>query len=258
METLRIGSKGTLVEHWQFFLRGLNLFFGEIDGVFGDATKAATQEFQRKQGLKDDGIAGNLTLGTAMSLGFHVVDDNPDLPDTLDPPPKPNFAPLDLAGRQAAFGKFPFVSAPVDGNPEAIRITSNWEADNIVTVTIPQLIGVSGAPATGRVRFHKLVAPRVVELFQAWEDAGLKRLISSYAGSFVPRFIRGSRSVLSQHAFGSAFDINANWNGFGVTPAALNAKGSVRALVPMANERGFYWGGHFAKRDGMHFEVAKP
>jgi peptidoglycan hydrolase-like protein with peptidoglycan-binding domain len=258
MDTLRVGSKGELVEHWQFFLRGLNLYFGETDGVFGAKTRLATQEFQRAHGLKDDGIAGNVTLGTAMSLGFHVVDDSPALPDTLDPPPKPNFPPLDLAGRQAAFGKYPFVPAAVPGNPEAIRITSNWVAENIVTVTIPQLIGVSGAPANGHAQFHRLVAPRAVALFQAWENAGLKALVLSYAGSFVPRFIRGSLSILSQHAFGSAFDINAQWNGFGATPAALGAKGSVRALVPIANELGFYWGGHFARRDGMHFEIARP
>jgi len=43
---------------------------------------------------------------------------------------------------------------------------------------------------------------------------------------------------------------------FGRTPAALGTTGSVRALVPIANERGFYRGWHFAKRDGMHFEIA--
>jgi hypothetical protein len=146
----------------------------------------------------------------------------------------------------------------VPGNPEAISIKSGWEAENIVTVTIPQLIGVSGAPANGHARFHRLVAPRVVALFQAWEDAGLKELLLSWEGAFVPRFIRGSLTVLSQHAFGSAFDINARWNGFGATPAAIGAKGSVRQLVPIANQLGFYWGGHFARRDGMHFEIATP
>jgi peptidoglycan hydrolase-like protein with peptidoglycan-binding domain len=258
MDTLRVGTKSDLVERWQSYLRGLNLFLGEANGVFGDDTKQATQEFQRAHGLADDGIAGNTTLGLAMSLGFHVVDDDPALADTLDPPPKPNFPPLDLAGRQAAFGAFPFVSAPAPDNPEAIRITSNWETENIVTVTVPQLRGVVGAPSNGTVRFHRLVAPRAVALFQAWDDAGLKGLILSYAGSFVPRFIRGSRSVLSQHAFGSAFDINADFNGLGATPVALGAKGSVRALVPIANQLGFYWGGHFARRDGMHFELGKP
>jgi hypothetical protein len=62
---------------------------------------------------------------------------------------------------------------------------------------------------------------------------------------------------LSNHAFGSAFDINAGQNGLGRIPAAVGAYGSVRELVPIAHRFGFYWGGHFSRADGMHFEVAK-
>lgn len=41
-------------------------------------------------------------------------------------------------------------------------------------------------------------------------------------------------------------------------PALEDAQGSLRELVPIANEHGFFWGGHFKRRpDGMHFEVAK-
>jgi hypothetical protein len=28
-------------------------------------------------------------------------------------------------------------------------------------------------------------------------------------------------------------------------------------LVGIANDNGFYWGGHFTRLDGMHFEIAK-
>ena len=34
-------------------------------------------------------------------------------------------------------------------------------------------------------------------------------------------------------------------------------KSSVRELVPIAHDHGFYWGGHFSRCDGMHFEVAR-
>jgi hypothetical protein len=37
----------------------------------------------------------------------------------------------------------------------------------------------------------------------------------------------------------------------------MGQKGCVRELVPIANEFGFYWGGHFSRMDGMHFEIAK-
>ena len=29
------------------------------------------------------------------------------------------------------------------------------------------------------------------------------------------------------------------------------------AMVPFAHDYGFYWGGHFSRHDGMHFEVAR-
>lgn len=69
----------------------------------------------------------------------------------------------------------------------------------------------------------------------------LIRLVLTYAGSFDPRFIRGSTTTLSNHAFGSAFDINAEWNPLGHTPAPKGTEGSVRELVPIAHEYGFYW-----------------
>jgi hypothetical protein len=36
-------------------------------------------------------------------------------------------------------------------------------------------------------------------------------------------------------------------------------KGSVRELVPIASEQGWYWGGHYqSRKDGMHFELVRP
>lgn len=41
--------------------------------------------------------------------------------------------------------------------------------------------------------------------------------------------------------------------------AEITPPGCVFELVPLAHQFGFYWGGHFkTRRDGMHFEVAKP
>jgi hypothetical protein len=53
------------------------------------------------------------------------------------------------------------------------------------------------------------------------------------------------------------FDVNFEWNRMGTVPALRGDKGSVRERVPIANEHGFYWGGHFSRRDGMHFEPAQ-
>jgi hypothetical protein len=73
--------------------------------------------------------------------------------------------------------------------------------------------------------------------------------------------MRGGKQ-LSTHAFGCAFDINVPWNGYYKVPALVGDQGSVRELVPIANQHGFYWGGHFqyghGLSDGMHFEWARP
>jgi hypothetical protein len=247
METIRQGSKGAQVTRWQFFLIGQGAQM-LADGDFGSKTHNETVAFQKKHRLVADGIVGKNTYLAAFKLGLR-------LQEALDFPGKPNFRPLSgNNARAAVFGKFKFRSKR-DGT-EAIEILGDWEQKNIVAVEIPQLVGVPGMLPSGKVRFHRLGAKQLQQLFKDWENAGLIPLILTYAGSYVPRFIRGSRTTLSNHAFGSAFDINVAWNGLGQVPALLGEKGCVRELVEIAHKNGFYWGGHFKRQDGMHFEVA--
>lgn len=173
-------------------------------------------------------------------------------------PPRPAFPPLVTnRQREALFGRYDYVRAPRPGNPEAIRILGSWERDNIVEVPIPQLARALGAKAPAVIRFHRLAARQLQTLWEEWEAADLLNRIYSFDGGFVARFVRGSRSVLSNHAFGSAFDVNEAFNPFGQRPASNGRRGSVRDLVPIANRNGFYWGGHYqSRKDGMHFEVA--
>lgn len=102
---------------------------------------------------------------------------------------------------------------------------------------------------------HRLAAPHIQRLFQAWEEAGLLHLVLTYSGGYAARFISRTQTP-SNHAFGAAFDINEEWNGQPRTPTATGRRGSIRELVPIANSLGFYWGGHYRNRpDGMHFEL---
>ena len=190
-----------------------------------------------------------------MLLGFGLItDDRTDITGD-NYPEKPKFSPLvSNAERTAVFGKIAFKSKPLADNPENIEITNNWGRDNIIKVTIPQLVAIKG---TGTVYFHKKGANQLIKLFKDWEKAGLLHKVLTWEGAYNPRFIRGSRTVLSNHAFGTAFDINYSWNKLGVIPALVGQKGCVRELVKIANDNGFYWGGHFTRRDGMHFEIAK-
>jgi hypothetical protein len=153
------------------------------------------------------------------------------------------------------FGTFAFKSTPVKANPEAITITDGWDKKNIVTVKIPQLKNLSWSE---NVSCHKLISDQLRSLFNEWEKEGNIDKILTYGGLWVPRYIRGSRTTLSNHSWGTAFDINVQWNMLGSRPALKGEKGSVRELVQTANKHGFYWGGHFKSRpDGMHFEAYK-
>jgi hypothetical protein len=255
LKLIRINSQDEQVTNWQNFLIGQGLYEGEVNGIFAEETQKATIAFQKKVNLQPDGIVGNKTYGAAMQLGFGgTVDDRVDKSGT-NFPPKPAFNPLTTnAERQQLFGTFTFVSDPVPGNPENIRVTNNWANENITMASIPQLVHLKGSD---RVQFHKLAANQLIKLWSDWDAAGLMPLVITWAGSYVPRFIRGSRTTLSNHSFGTAFDINVDWNPLGAVPALAGQKGSVRELVPIANSNGFYWGGHFTRLDGMHFEIAK-
>lgn len=267
MRVLYSGQSGDDVRLWQVFLRGLSPnSVIEATGVFDDPTKVETQGFQRASGVTPDGVVGPKTLGFAMHAGFNPLSDDRTSEDSSSWPPVPSFGPMSSADRLKTFGTFSYVPAPVPNNPEAIQITGNWVASNIVTVNIPELMNVSGAPSSGNVAFHKLAAKQLVEVWSLWNQAGLKPLVLTWAGTWNPRFVRGSRVYLSNHAWGTAFDINVQWNMLGSQPALKGQKGSIRELIKIANDCGFYWGGHFGyardgsaggRSDGMHFEICR-
>lgn len=264
---LQQGSRGPEVVRWQLFLIGQGFDQSKADGDFGPKTADATQRFQARYGLPQTGMLDGATLSVAQQEGYPKPLPSPVPVDTSGEhkrsaawPPPPAFQPLvGTAERQRVFGAFRYVPAPVPGNPEAIKILDDWDDRNIVRVTVPELGGIPYAPKDGAVLFHHKGADQLLALFRAWDQAGVRHLIKSWAGSWVPRFVRGSRATLSNHSFGSAFDLNAPQNPLGATPALVGSAGSVRELVPLANAHGFYWGGHFRGRpDGMHFELAIP
>ena len=164
--------------------------------------------------------------------------------------------PLTHVQRVEKFGRFTFTATPTPANPEAIRIDPAWVRANIAGFEVLQMAKL-GRPT--RVDFHRLAGHRLVEMWQAWDDAGLLDRVRTFNGAWVPRYKRGKAgggpASLSNHSWGTALDVNAKWNPLGKEPAALGAIGCVRELVPLAEAHGFAWGGNFkARPDGMHLE----
>jgi D-alanyl-D-alanine carboxypeptidase-like protein len=152
-----------------------------------------------------------------------------------------------------------------------IRLLHGFEQNNIEFVLVPQLVGVNdvrtdalqaaGAKFNGRLKFFKPAHAQLLAAFAEIEAAGLKNRLISIAGSFNPRLQRqkggGFVEKPSNHSFGTAFDINSDFNQQGKVPPAIGKLGSVRELVPIFEKHGFRWGGEFQTPDGMHFEVVK-
>lgn len=66
---VKYGSKGTEVKTVQTKLKKWGYYKGNVDGVFGWRTRTAVITFQKKHGLKADGIVGT---ATAKAIGLPV------------------------------------------------------------------------------------------------------------------------------------------------------------------------------------------
>ena len=160
--------------------------------------------------------------------------------------------PLTNAQRVKRFGRFSFRSAPKPGNPERIEVLGDWPSKNIVRVPCPELapLGLTAC------LLHRDAAESFVKLWRAWRLAGMTPEIQSWNGSYVTRYKRGKAgggiAALSNHAWGTAFDVNARLYPLG---REVPADDVMRHLAGVAHACGWFWGGDFRSRpDGMHFE----
>ena len=259
------GSSGEAVVQWQQFLRGLELFMHPCLGLFDDNTDAATRAFQAREGCQVDGKVGNETYGVAMGRGLCLVtSDSPDETGPNWPPPPKGLRKMRPEERPAILGRIAYRHKPVKGNPEGVELTNSWKKDNIVRAYIPQLAQIKGiwhrgrlygkGPADGVVWCHRLFVDPLSDTFAEWGEAGLLPGLLTHDGLLAIRFIRGSRTYLSNHCYGSAIDLNAGWNGLRCRPALVGQRGTLRKHVEIANNNGLWWLGH-TFYDGMHFEL---
>ena len=94
-----------------------------------------------------------------------------------------------------------------------------------------------------------MIAP-LTTAFSNLISRGFVQELKTFDGCFNIRKKRGLASM-SLHAWGLAIDVNAAWNGLGVTPV-LSA-----GFVKCFTDAGFDWGGTWQRKDGMHFQLSK-
>lgn len=79
--------------------------------------------------------------------------------------------------------------------------------------------------------------------------------VLGHMGMLCCRNVRGSKTSISNHSFGTAIDLTID----GVLDAY--GDGTVQLglvkIYPIFNRHGWYWGADFRKEDGMHFEVSR-
>lgn len=249
MKSISSHSKGILVEKWQYFLlgEGYNL---TVSGVFDEQTLHNTKLFQQHNEINIDGVVGNETFQKAMELGFLLVETSTHVAFDYLLPPLPKFRPTTPYLMKSHLGNFSFIEQ-VD---QTLAITDNWVKENIVHIEIPDLQLEKPLP---ELKFNKKLDSKIRELFDAWREKNVMHLIKSIDATFELRYIKGHHGILSAHAYGIAMDINKKWNPIGHLPVYKDKIGSVRELVPIANQLGFYWGGHMKRSEGAHFEFAR-
>lgn len=235
MNTIKRGSRGKDVLELQ---RYLHKYWSLVpDGSFGQNTENAVMAAQKALGLKADGVVGPITREA------FVKDGADGLAGTVYSDGRPtDYRPLSQAEKVALFG----LALDGDGN------APSGFSKNLVTLQLghwfPDIDGVKS------VQVHRLVERQWRAFFQDVVDAGLASRVISCAGGYVPRMVRGSKTTMSSHAFGTAIDFNAQWNWLGNEPAGVGERGSLKELYPHMKKYRLWSGAWFSRLDGMHLE----
>lgn len=152
---------------------------------------------------------------------------------TLKSQPKPVYK---LVTSQDCINKY--------GSPN-VQMEYKW----MVLLDIPDWINKEIPALPNKVYCNKDFVTPFLKALTNIVDRGLQDEIKSWDGCFNIRNIRGGKTW-SLHSWGIAIDINAAWNGLGKEPQISPA------LVACFTDAGFYWGGNFSRKDGMHFQLA--
>lgn len=111
-----------------------------------------------------------------------------------------------------------------------------------------------------RMYVNVYLIPHLQATFKALKAAGLLKEIKSFGGCWIVRPVRGYKTLLSIHSWGTAIDLNVEDNPLGWDRAKCIKMGLSpfsEAFLQVWRETGWVCGADFSRPDGMHFERTK-
>lgn len=140
---------------------------------------------------------------------------------------------------------------------------ANAKGTYLVTIDLPYIMYYDKQPVN-QMRCHKKVAKAFLNVFNELlsyygEDKLNKLGITTYGGCFNYRLMRGSRTLLSKHSWGTAIDLDPNRNTLRETSATARfARPEYKPMIDIFEKHGFASLGRLKNYDWMHFEYGLP
>lgn len=140
---------------------------------------------------------------------------------------------------------------------------ANPQGTYLVMIDLPYTMYYDRQPIKRR-RCHKKVAQAFknvfTDLLASYGEQKLNELeITDFGGCFNYRLMRGSRTKLSAHSWGTAIDLDANRNMLKETSATARfARPEYKAMIDIFEKHGFASLGRLENRDFMHFQYGLP
>ena len=157
--TLQVGDRGDEVRRLQEELARYGYYEGDIDGVYGNQTRRAVEQFQYQHGLSADGMAGRVTLTVLYESGQVRLS-----PNAVTPAPSPT------SGLSVALTEAP--ATPAAAETPAPAATEPPAA----TVSATPAATVSATPAAPTATPSPTAAPTSTPepSFEAMADYGIR------------------------------------------------------------------------------------
>jgi hypothetical protein len=107
-----------------------------------------------------------------------------------------------------------------------LQFLGDWVSKNIVRVNLPALSKATGGKFS-MMMWHKYGKDQLIRFFETLEKEKFTYAYFEFCRGFI-HVMFVSRTNLSNHSWGTAFDINVPYNGLNKIPALVGQKGSVR------------------------------